>query len=153
MSSTRYILIISSGSDFKVLSLIPLLSRPRKPSDAVPFSDELRYQYDTEVSCLPYTISPFAVLDAASSLSPMDAKVDDGLRFIPTSITPNLVRPDTLFVTFVQRPIMSQIAAYPVLVPLYLAHYEYTLPGIALTRSFTMFIEAYKPKVFPHFII
>jgi hypothetical protein len=89
--------MIVSGSDFKVLSLTPLLSHPRNPSDTVPFTDDLRYQYDTEVSCLPYTISPFAAPDIANSLSPMDAKVDDDLRFIPTSVTPNVVRHHTLF--------------------------------------------------------
>jgi hypothetical protein len=78
--------------------LVPLLSRPLQPSDAVPFSNELRHQYGTDIECLPYTISPFAALDIAKSLSPMDTTVDDDLRFTPTSITPNLVRPDTLFV-------------------------------------------------------
>lgn len=116
------------GSDFRVLSLVSLLSRPRNISEAVPFSDDLRHQHDTDVWCLPYTISPFAVLDIASSLSPMDAKVDDDLRFAPTSISPNL------------------LAAYPVLIPLYLANYEYTIPGNPITRSATMFIEAHTPK-------
>jgi hypothetical protein len=91
--------MIGSGSDFKVLSATPLLSRPLKISEAVPFSEELRYQYDTEVSCLPYTISPFAMLDIVSSLSHIDGKVDDGLRFTPSSISPNLVRSDTLFLS------------------------------------------------------
>jgi len=81
-----------SGSDFTVLSLVPLLSRSIKVTEAVPFSEELRHQYGTEVSCLPYTISPFTVLDIASSLSPRDSKVDDDVHFTPTSIIPNLVR-------------------------------------------------------------
>ena len=113
--------------------------------EAVPFTQDLRQQFDLEVSCLPYTISPFAMLDIAHSLPLQYLKVDDHLSFKPTSIKPNFVRPDLSPLLY---PLTDpQFAVYPVLIPLYLAQYEYQIPGTDNVRTHTLFIEACSTKV------
>jgi hypothetical protein len=90
--------MVNSGCDFRVLCSTPLLSRPIKTLEPVPFTKELRHQYDAEVLCLPYNISPFAALDIARRIPTIDAKVDDAFSFTPKSISPNLVCPETFSV-------------------------------------------------------
>lgn len=57
----------------------------------VPFTKDLEHQYDTEISCLPYTISPFSALDIARSWSYTEVTVDENVRFSPRSLKPELV--------------------------------------------------------------
>ena len=64
-----------------VLSLVPLSSDVQAVINSTPRSP------------IVHTISTFSVLDIAA---PMDANVDDGLRFTPMSLTPNLVRPNSI---------------------------------------------------------
>ncbi|KAF9468108.1 hypothetical protein BDZ94DRAFT_1247203 [Collybia nuda] len=114
------------GSDFRILSLSSFFSRQLRAIEPVIFTPELETQYNTEVACLPYTISPFTVLDIARTLSYTDATITPNLRFKPPSIKPEL------------------FAAYPVLIPLYVAQYEPRLPSSSTTpRTITLFMEAY----------
>ncbi|KAF5381989.1 hypothetical protein D9615_004327 [Tricholomella constricta] len=113
------------GSDFRVLSWVSYFSRQLN-IDPVPFTKDLEVQHGVEVSCLPYTISPFSALDMAHSMSYRDAIIGDDLRVSPKSITTNL------------------LAAYPVLFPLYLAQYESPSPGEQ--KMVTLFIEAFEHK-------
>ncbi|KAF8896369.1 hypothetical protein BD779DRAFT_1495535 [Infundibulicybe gibba] len=101
-----------------VLSMVSLWPNDLQGAEAVPFTKELETQYGTEVSCLPYTISP----------SPLQAIVNDKIRFTPSSFTPNM------------------LAAYPVLIPLYLAQYEHSIPGLDNRHSITAIMEAYSSK-------
>ncbi|KAF8071981.1 hypothetical protein FPV67DRAFT_1483379 [Lyophyllum atratum] len=111
------------GSDFQVLSWVSYFSQ-RYQGEAVPFTKELEVQHGTEVTCLPYTISPFAALDLVRSLSYRDATFQD-IRVSPKSINTHL------------------LAAYPVLFPLYLAQYEFRIPARdGKPRLMTLFIEA-----------
>ncbi|RDB26000.1 hypothetical protein Hypma_006535 [Hypsizygus marmoreus] len=115
------------GCDFPIISLTSYFSG-KLHQEPIPFSQELENQYGAEVSCLPYTISPFSVLKIIRELSYQDATITEDLRFSPSSVKPNL------------------FAAYPVLIPLYLARYEYTLPGVNKARELTIFMEAASPK-------
>ncbi|KAG5644382.1 hypothetical protein DXG03_008610 [Asterophora parasitica] len=112
------------GSDYQVLSWTSNFPKEIDTVDPVPFTKDLEVQHGMEISCLPFTISPFAGLDLAKSMSSRDATIDeDGLRFDPKSLKTNLV------------------AAYPVLFPLYLAQYQSPVPeGQQLV---TVFIEAF----------
>jgi hypothetical protein len=80
------------GSDFRVLSLTSLYSKQLRAIEPVPFTTAMETQYDTDIACLPYTISPFTVLDIAHSLSYSDATINPNTRFKPSSIKPELVR-------------------------------------------------------------
>jgi len=40
----------------------------------------------TEITCLPYTRSPFSIPDKVKSISLKDAKINPRFRFDPTSI-------------------------------------------------------------------
>ncbi|KAF5359406.1 hypothetical protein D9756_003392 [Leucocoprinus leucothites] len=94
-------------SDYKVLSSAPLGPFDNPSPETVPFTDDLLRQYDLDVACIPYNISPFSILEIARHLSLPEATIAQDFRFSPSTLQP------TLF------------AAYPVLVPIYLAQYEY----------------------------
>jgi len=82
-------------------------------------------QHGAEISCLPYTIHPFAALDIAQAVSDRDITISGVPRLSPSSIEPQL------------------FAAYPVLIPLYLAQYEVLVPG--KPQNITFFLEAFEP--------
>lgn len=111
------------GSDFPVLSAVSLWPHILRILDPVPFTEELLHQNGTEVTCIPFNVSPFTVLDAAKSLSYSASTVNEDIRFSPSSVKFNMA------------------AAYPVLIPLYLAQYEYQADGV--THTHTLFTEAY----------
>ncbi|KAG6908329.1 hypothetical protein DXG01_005240 [Tephrocybe rancida] len=110
------------GSDFQVLSWVSYRSDEIITTEkTVPFTESLKHQHGVDVTCLPYTISPFAALGLAHSTTDPIRLGDD------VSIAPKTLDSD-------------MFAAYPVLFPLYLAQYEYPLPG--KERLVTLFIEA-----------
>ncbi|TFK40334.1 hypothetical protein BDQ12DRAFT_680763 [Crucibulum laeve] len=113
------------GSSFRVLSAAPLWSGGLVDSTPLPFTEDLTNIAGMEVQCIPYNISPFSALDIARSLPGRDAVIDKDMEFSPNSIKTNL------------------LAAYPVLIPIYLAQYEYTLVGSPKVYTVTMFIEAH----------
>ncbi|KAF8638265.1 hypothetical protein AX17_002287 [Amanita inopinata Kibby_2008] len=114
-----------TGSDFRVLSLASFWYKQLRQHQIVPFTSDLEVQFDTEVCCLPYTISPFAVVDLAKSWPHGDVNVEEDFRLSPTSVKPNL------------------IAAFPVLIPIYLAQYTVDLPDSDDTSNFTLFMEGF----------
>lgn len=58
---------------------------------AVPFSEDLRRQHDLDVMCMPYTISPLSLPEAARSLFRSRAKISDVATFEPDSLSFKLV--------------------------------------------------------------
>lgn len=113
------------GCDFRVLSWVSYTSQALDHIEPVPFTEDLEVQYGTEVTCMPYTISPLSALDIAHSTYG-GVELAEDLRFAPKSVKTNM------------------ISAYPVLFPLYLAQYEFPSPG--KPRLVTLFIEAGEPK-------
>ncbi|CCM00092.1 uncharacterized protein FIBRA_02119 [Fibroporia radiculosa] len=113
------------------LSRISLNSLTFEPSETIPFSEDLRTQRGSEVLCLPFELTPLHLIAATKSLSYQQATVSERLRFDPpTARTP-------LF------------AAYPVLIPVYIAQYETVnldfVPDISREdRMFTVVIEAHR---------
>lgn len=59
---------------------------------ALPFGEELMKQNDVDVLCLPYTATPFALTEAARTLSFNDAIVEEDFRFDPATLRSHLVR-------------------------------------------------------------
>ncbi|KAG9315308.1 hypothetical protein JVU11DRAFT_4447 [Chiua virens] len=72
---------------------------------AKPLSPDLAHQWGLDVMCLPYNILPFDILDQTRTLSYSDAVISDNIRFNPQSVK------------------MKLAAAFPVLMPVYLAQY------------------------------
>ncbi|KAH9922277.1 hypothetical protein B0H21DRAFT_175553 [Amylocystis lapponica] len=93
----------------------------------VPWSESLLHQHGSDIQCLPFTHSPFALVDAARSLSFQQATVSSKVRFDPPTVTSNF------------------FAAYPILIPVYLMRYEaeFLLPD---KYSFAGIVEAYNPQ-------
>jgi len=140
------------GFAFKLLSMISLGSDALYRHDPVPFSQELENQYGAGILCLPYTISPLSLLELIHSSSYNQATASESLRFLPTSVKPNLVSTPINYqgACYWHLLISPQLAAYPVLIPLYLAQYEVSLLDDVI-QSMTVVIEAYSDKVyFPH---
>lgn len=96
--------------------------------ELVPFTDDLEVQFGQEVLCLPYTISPFSVVDIARSAYSKVTLDNQHFKIIPSTFRTNL------------------FASYPILLPLYLARYEYQQPGQKDLDSVTVFMEAWTPK-------
>jgi len=78
---------------------------PTQIEHAKPFSSDLARQWGLDVMCLGYNVLPFDVLDRTRALSYTDAVISENMRFSPQSVKMNLA------------------AAYPVLLPVYLAQY------------------------------
>ncbi|KAI8980204.1 hypothetical protein BD414DRAFT_516640 [Trametes punicea] len=88
------------------LSALSLVTPRLLNTGAVPWSEAMRRHEGQEVLCLPFSITPFHLPEAARSLSMADANIAGVLRFEPSSVRETMM------------------AAYPVLIPIYLAQYE-----------------------------
>jgi len=91
------------------LSRMALNSPALSPSAALPFSEDLRTQHGTQVFCLPFTHTPFPLLELCSQMKNIRWPVGPTFR----------IKPHTASVTM--------MAAYPVLVPVYVLQYELNL--------------------------
>jgi len=94
---------------------------------AVPFTRELKRQHNMDIICLPFTVTPLALPSFGQSLSPSQTLIEDDVYLDPASLD------------------FDVLAAYPVLVPFYLAEYEYTV-GPSQTRSFLCAVQAHSQK-------
>lgn len=82
----------SLGFNHEPLSRIPLeVFDSEAKEKAVIFSDELRHQHGSDVLCLPYTQTPFPLLDAARSLSLRQATIAEDFRLDPLSLQEDFV--------------------------------------------------------------
>ncbi|KAI6115640.1 hypothetical protein EDD16DRAFT_1059029 [Pisolithus croceorrhizus] len=97
-----------------------------------PFTPALTNQHGSEILCLPFNISPLELLSRARDTSFGVTKVDDDFRFDPRSIKLNLV------------------AAYPILIPVYVLQYA---PQGPYSRV-TIIVEAYAEpgRYYVHFV-
>ncbi|CAL1716729.1 unnamed protein product [Somion occarium] len=115
------------GFVFDPLSRISLKSPSLQKYTTVPFSSELERQYEQDILCLPFTISPFSLPSLARSTSFKNAVISDDLRFDPTSVKEQMT------------------AAYPILIPAYLLQYE-TQVDDEHQVDLTVIVEAYREK-------
>ncbi|KAI6025218.1 hypothetical protein BKA83DRAFT_4258558 [Pisolithus microcarpus] len=97
-----------------------------------PFVPALTNQHGSEILCLPFNISPLELLSRARAMSFGVTKVDDDFRFDPRSLNLNLV------------------AAYPILIPVYVLQYA---PQGPYSRV-TIIVEAYAEpgRYYVHFV-
>lgn len=75
------------------------------------FDASMLRQYGEEVQCIPFTTSPFAVLDIARNLSWTNAIIDENLKFSPSSVKANLVK------NLLKHPISTTIIIFIVFGP------------------------------------
>ncbi|TFK50306.1 hypothetical protein OE88DRAFT_1726245 [Heliocybe sulcata] len=108
---------------FEPISRFSLNNDQLRKTRSIPWSPELETQYGLQTICLPFTMSPVGLDGVLRSLSHRDAVIDEKLRFDPKSVK----------TTF--------LAACPILIPVYLARYEYKLPHESF--SLTVLQEAY----------
>lgn len=107
-----------------------------------PFSPALTRQHDLDISCLPYDISPLDLIGRARDMSFGPTEIDENFRFDPRSIKFNLVC-FTYESTFLSNRL--QVAAYPVLLPVYLLQYA----PVGLQSRVTVIVEAHSQPVRP----
>jgi hypothetical protein len=96
-----------------------------------PFTPDMAKQHGEEIICLPYTCSPLPVFDRLKSLSYSQARINEDLRFNPSSLDIRL------------------LAAHPVLIPFYLSRYECHLTD-EISLNLIFLCEAYKPDGSAH---
>ncbi|KAF9003926.1 hypothetical protein BDQ17DRAFT_1355142 [Cyathus striatus] len=113
------------GSDFKVISSVNVASFANS-HDLVPFNEEMKMYGGSEVACIPFNISPFPLLDIVRNLSYTNARMSENISFTPSTVEPNLV------------------AAYPILVPLWLAQYRFGGQEGEREIYHTCFVGAYQ---------
>jgi len=114
------------GSDMTVLSAAPLRCPFFKHTETVPFTKTLMHQHEEPVQCIPFSTSPFSILDVASSHPPSySIMINEDLSINPSSVKTNL------------------ISAYPVLLPLYLAQYEMQTGQHGANNMITFLIQAH----------
>ena len=63
------------------------------PSDSLPWKPSLATQHDMPVQCLPFQISPLPILEKIRNLNTREGIINDGLRFDPSTVRFNFVRP------------------------------------------------------------
>lgn len=131
----------------KTLSSVCLRSHHLSQHETVPFTSDLETQHGTKITCLPFTINPFSLIDLAPNMSYDQSILDGSLRIHPRSIKVNLVRNFAVSCYYSHETVFSQMAAYPVLIPLYLAKYTYTV--FDASYSVTAIVEAYCPEQVP----
>ncbi|KAF8954611.1 hypothetical protein BDZ97DRAFT_1928054 [Flammula alnicola] len=115
----------TAGSHVPTLSAAPLWPRTLDGKEPLPFDESLLRQYEEEVQCIPFTISPFSVVDIATTSSAESLEISPDLSFSPSSVKP------TIF------------SAFPVLLPLYVGQYTVDQPEKANTSTVTVFMQAH----------
>ncbi|KAL4252277.1 hypothetical protein ABKN59_002563 [Abortiporus biennis] len=101
----------------------------REGLEPVPFTKELETQHGMDVLSIPYSFTPFALPKFVNSLSFQDAVIEEPFRFDPTSVQ------------------FKVLAAYPVLFPIYLMHYDSTqFNNDPFALSVTIAVEAILPQ-------
>ncbi|KAI0649091.1 hypothetical protein C8Q79DRAFT_998966 [Trametes meyenii] len=118
------------GFVYVPLSSMSLMTPQLIDTPAVPWSEELRRHDGDDILCLPYSLTPFRLPDVARSLSMADANVSNILRFEPSTVKETMM------------------AAYPVLIPIYLAQYkvEALIHGKPQDATVSAFLEAAVPN-------
>ncbi|KAF9532606.1 hypothetical protein CPB83DRAFT_629750 [Crepidotus variabilis] len=91
----------------------------------MPFDESLLHQQGEDVHCIPYSTSPFALLDKVKNLTWEDNTVDKHLTFSPSSLEVKI------------------LSASPILLPIYLAKYE-TEPEENVKQTLTAWMSAHK---------
>ncbi|KAI0359839.1 hypothetical protein OH77DRAFT_1419173 [Trametes cingulata] len=121
------------GFVYTPLSNLSFVSPRLLEAPTVPWSEDLRKHDGEDVLCLPFSLSPFKLPDAARSLSMAESSIANVLRFEPSSLKETM------------------LAGYPVLVPGYVAQYE--IENVALmpggsqgSETVSAFIEAGVPR-------
>jgi len=140
----------TTGFSFDPLSALSF-SQPRLEELAVPFTPKLQHQHGLDVSCLPFSISPVPLPKVVKSLIPSQSKLPDSVTFDAKSVEFSMVRRlgrcSYTLLDIIVLTRYSQLAAYPVLLPIYLMRYDLqvlTLPG---TISFTCMVQAHSGDV------
>lgn len=97
---------------------------------AIPFTPDLKRQHDSEISCLPYTISPLSLTPFMKSFPNMVATIPNVMFFALQTISINVVRSLHLTVSIrtPETPTIK-IAAYPIVFPAYILTYEVPASG------------------------
>ncbi|KAH9903047.1 hypothetical protein C8Q73DRAFT_742270 [Cubamyces lactineus] len=116
--------LVQFGFVFPPLSTLSLMTPNLLNVDTVPWSEDLRKHEGDDVLCLPYSIMPFQLPDLARSLSVPNSNIARVLRLEPSSLKENM------------------LAAYPVLIPVYLAQYSVEELSDDTTHTLSAFIEA-----------
>ncbi|TFK28104.1 hypothetical protein FA15DRAFT_634302 [Coprinopsis marcescibilis] len=112
------------GSDFQVVSSIPLFPNDLHQTTPLPWSEGLLNQKGQQITCLPFNIDPLQGLKAFS-----DAKFNS---------YPNL--------QCSMEGVQPRLAVFrPILLPLYLAQYETTGTEPGEKRACTLFMDATDP--------
>ncbi|KAL6302372.1 hypothetical protein BKA93DRAFT_736922, partial [Sparassis latifolia] len=123
---------LTPGFVFEPLSSLSLAHPAYTQFNNVRFSEDLETQHGSDILCLPFTHTPFKLIDLARSLSYEEATTTEPkpLRFDPESVKERL------------------IAAYPLLLPVYIARYELRLLGHQPEEpiSYTVVVEAHSKK-------
>ncbi|KAI0775188.1 hypothetical protein BD413DRAFT_471753 [Trametes elegans] len=121
---------VLTGFNFIPLSMLSLVTPELLKTETVPVSEETKQHDGNDVLCLPFSVTPFHLPDVARELPTSKATIADVLRFEPRSVK------ETSF------------AAYPVLVPIYLAQYQAqaVVDGDLQYTTITAFIEAGVPN-------
>lgn len=138
-----------SGFSFDPLSTLSF-SQPGLEELTVPFTPELRHQRGIDVSCLPFSISPVQLPKVVESLTPSQSKMPGSVTFDPESADFTMVcRLDRLCIlpdnTSLTRHL--QLAAYPVLLPIYLMRYDMHIPSVPEILSLTCMVQAHSKNV------
>lgn len=106
------------------MSFSDIVESDEQLKGSLPFGEELMKQHGTDILCLPYTAAPFALPEAARGLSFNDAIIEEDFRFDPPTLRSDL------------------IAAYPVLIPVYIMQYNAQPYPDREGYSFTVVVEA-----------
>ena len=110
------------------------------------FDPSLLMQHGEEVQCIPFTVSPFSLLDVARSLPWSDAVINKYLKFAPSSLKVNLVSSFDI-IQASDSSHSSQFSAYPVLLPLYIAMYEMKRSDVTDGSTLTVWTQAHSDWV------
>jgi len=137
----------SIGFSFDPLSTLSF-SQPKLEELAVPFTPELRHQHGIDVSCLPFSISPIPLPEVVKSLTPSQTELPDSVTFDAKSVDFSMVRlSDSALAWHHDLTRRSQLAFYPVLLPIYLMRYDLQIPAVSEAISFTCMVQAHSEHV------
>ncbi|KIP08209.1 hypothetical protein PHLGIDRAFT_35072 [Phlebiopsis gigantea 11061_1 CR5-6] len=91
--------------------------------NSIPFDEALTTQHGMDVKCLPYSSTPFSIEHATRNIPSTVRTISKGFKFEPKTV------------------LIDIMAAYPVLIPVYLMQYEGTPLGLS-GISFTSLVDA-----------